>query len=71
MVSDGEVAALVEVARSAGTDLSRDKQSLLPGLIERGYVAPASGGDGIHPRYRLTASGQAILDERGVGANES
>lgn len=70
-MNDSEVAALVEVARSAGTGLSRDGLALLGDLIARGYVAQTADQDGGNPRHKVTPAGQAVLDERGVGANES
>ncbi len=71
MDDDQKIAALCEVARSAGTDLSATNKALLPDLIASGHVAPADTPDNAHPRYKLTPAGQAVLDERGVGANES
>jgi hypothetical protein len=60
MITDHQISTLCDVARSAGTDLSADKLASLEGLIASGYVAAAE-----------TPAGQAVLDERGVGANES
>lgn len=71
MASDGEVAAMVEIARSAGAGLSRDGRALIGGLIARGYVAETVDPTGGNPRLKVTAAGQSVLDERGVGANES
>lgn len=71
MANDSEVAAMVEIARSAGSGLSRDGRALIGDLISRGYVSETDDRDGDNPRYKITAAGQAILDERGVGANES
>lgn len=70
MLSDTEVAALVEIARSAGAGLSREGRALVDDLKARGYVAETErNGDNV--RLKITPAGQAVLDERGVGANES
>lgn len=71
MDDDQKIAMLCDVAKSAGTDLSATNKALLPGLIASGHVAPADTPDHVHPRYKLTPAGQAVLDARGVGANES
>ena len=70
MVSDTEIAALVEIARSAGAGLSREGRALVGDLMARGYVAETDrSGDIV--RLKVTPAGQSVLDERGVGANES
>lgn len=70
-MNDSEVAAMVEVARSAGAGLSRDGRALIGGLIAQGFVAETADADGGNPRLKVTPAGQSVLDERGVGANES
>ncbi len=69
--SDADISVMVDVARSAGTMLSADKQARLSDLIAAGLIEPAKSNDGEGERYKLTPQGQAVLDERGVGANES
>jgi hypothetical protein len=69
-ITDSDVSVLVDVARSAGTMLTDDKQARLTQLIEVGLVAPAAPDAG-SARYQLTPKGQSVLDDRGVGANES
>lgn len=69
--SDDDISVMVDVARAAGTMLSDDKQRRLPGLVAAGLVEPTASNDGEGDRYKLTPQGQAVLDERGVGANES
>ena len=71
MATDSEVAAMVEIARSAGSGLSRDGRALVGQLIEQGYVAETADSDGGNPRLKVTPAGQSVLDERGVGANKS
>lgn len=68
-MTDAHIATLVDVARSAGADVPDSRKLALSELVEAGYVSLA---DGLPvPRYKLTRSGHAVLDERGVGANES
>jgi hypothetical protein len=69
--SDSDISVMVDIARSAGTMLSGDKQTRLPALLEAGLIEAAASKDGEGDRYKLTPQGQAVLDERGVGANES
>ena len=69
--SDSDVSIMVDVARAAGTTLSDDKLRRLPALVEAGLVEAATSNDGEGDRYKLTPQGQAVLDARGVGANES
>lgn len=69
--SDSDVSIMVDVARAAGTTLSDDKRRRLPALVEAGLVEAATSNDGEGDRYKLTPQGQAVLDARGVGANES
>ena len=70
-ISDDDISVLVDIARAAGTDLSDDKRARLPALLDRGLVASASSGMAEGDRYMLTSAGQAVLDARGVGANEA
>lgn len=68
MPTDQQISILVDVARLGGADLPPQRLNGLLDLAAQGYVRAKPGsGD----RYELTAKGQAALDERGVGANES
>jgi hypothetical protein len=67
MLTDHQISILVDIASSGGAALPPERLSDLVDLIAAGYVE----GDEGNNLYRLTAKGQAVLDERGVGANES
>ena len=69
--NDSDISVMVDVARSAGTMLSDEKRMKLPALVEAGLIEAATSNDGEGDRYKLTPQGQAVLDARGVGANES
>ena len=69
--TDDDISAMVDIARSAGTMLSADKQKLLPHLVSTGLIEAAASTDSDGERYRLTPLGQSVLDQRGVGANEA
>ena len=69
--SDTDISVMVDVARAAGVTLSGDQRMRLSGLVEAGLVEAATSNDGEGDHYKLTPQGQAILDSRGVGANES
>lgn len=62
MPNDNQIAAMVEIAQSAGSALTK-KRNRCPdqgGLVERSLE-----------KYGLTPAGQKVLDDRGVGANEA
>jgi hypothetical protein len=70
--SDDGISSMVDIARLSGQNLNpaqhRELDRLLAdGLIEK--VAPASNR--APAKYALAAKGQKILDDRGVGADES
>lgn len=71
MIDDTEIAVMVDIARSAGADLTGDKSTVVDGLIAKGLVAEKDSAVTAKARYRITPQGQALLDDRGVGANES
>ena len=56
------------IASLGGAGLEPERLTDLVDLIAAGYV---EGEEGAHDLYKLTAKGQGVLDERGVGANES
>jgi hypothetical protein len=69
---DSGISALVDIARTAGLDLNADQRLELERLISDGLVAelaaePSSG----RPKFKVTGKGQRLLDDRGIGANES
>ena len=71
-ISDIGIAVMCDIARMSGLDLDDDKQAVLDGLIADGLVEisktarPTEG-----TKFAITRKGQQMLDERGVGANES
>ncbi len=69
---DAAVAVMVEVARTEGRDLSPAQRLQLERLLGEGLVELAGPGEdrGVS-RYKLSRRGQQLLDDRGVGANES
>jgi hypothetical protein len=69
MLTDQQIATLVEVATSGGDGLRPERLVDLKELIAAGYAE--KGKDAPAERYKLTAKGQKLLSERGVGANES
>jgi len=71
-VSDTGIAVMCDIARASGLDLDADKQKVLDGLIADGLVEvskAAKTSEGT--KFAVTPKGQRLLDERGVGANES
>jgi hypothetical protein len=70
--NDTGISALVEIARTAGLNLN-DRQRrevdrlIADGLVARLAVEPLSG----RAKYEVTSKGQGLLDDRGIGANES
>jgi len=69
---DAGVSVLVDIARAHGLDLNPGQRQQLDRLISQGLIAvlpsePSSG----RAKYRVTRKGQSLLDERGIGANES
>jgi hypothetical protein len=62
------ISILVEVAHSAGIGLNAAQLRAIPEMIAAKLIAPT--GDDVGP-FKITPLGQTILDEQGVGANES
>jgi predicted transcriptional regulator len=67
MPTDQQISILTDVASNGGSGLSPEKLSDLLDLVASGYVE----SEGDSERYKLTAKGQGVLAERGVGVNES
>jgi hypothetical protein len=65
MPNDNQIAAMVEIAQSAGSALSEQQKSEIDALIKAGLVERSL------EKYGLTPAGQKVLDDRGVGANEA
>ncbi|MDB5618817.1 hypothetical protein [Tardiphaga sp.] len=71
-ISDTGIAVMCDIARASGLDLDDNKKSELDRLIADGFVEvsrPANPNEGI--KFAITPKGQRLLDDRGVGANES
>ena len=71
-ISDSGIAVMCDIARMSGLDLDPDKQAVLDRLIADGLVEvskPAKPTE--DTKFAITRKGQQLLDERGVGANES
>jgi hypothetical protein len=69
---DRDLSVLVDIARSAGSDLNPAQRAKLDALLAAGLIEVVAQAEAAKPtRYRLTRQGQHVLDERGIGANES
>jgi hypothetical protein len=69
---DQGLSVLVDIARNGGTDLNSAQRSKLDALLAAGLIEVVSPADTLEPsRYAVTRQGQSLLDERGIGANES
>jgi hypothetical protein len=71
-ISDTGIAVMCDIARASGLDLNADKQAVLDRLIAGGLVEiskSAKPNEGA--KFAITRTGQRLLDDRGVGANES
>lgn len=71
-ISNTGIAVMCDIARASGLDLNDDKQAVLDQLIAAGLVEvtrtarPTEGA-----KFAVTSKGQRLLDDRGVGVNES
>jgi predicted transcriptional regulator len=71
-ISDTGIAVMCDIARASGLDLDDDKQAVLDRLIADGLVAKSSAAKPAEAaKFEVTPKGQRMLDERGVGVNES
>jgi hypothetical protein len=69
---DRGISVLVDIARNAGTDLNPAQRLKLDALLAAGLIEVVAPADALEPtRYAVTRQGQHLLDERGIGANES
>jgi hypothetical protein len=67
MLTDRQIALMCDVAHNGAADIHPEHLNEMLDLIADDYV---EGDDGSNGRYRLTAKGQQLLDDRGVGANK-
>jgi predicted transcriptional regulator len=71
-ISDTGIAVMCDIARASGLDLDNDKQVVLNQLIADGLVSESSAAKATEAtKFAVTPKGQRLLDERGVGVNES
>lgn len=68
MPTDQQIAVMCDIARSGGADMRKERLPDVLALVASDYIARI---DDSVERYALTDKGQALLDERGVGVNES
>lgn len=68
MCTNQQVSIMCDIARTGGIDLRAEHFSDVLDLIALNCV---EADDGSETRFKLTTEGQALLDERGVGLNES
>jgi hypothetical protein len=70
--SDEGISAMVDIARMSGLDLNFEQRSALDHLVSCGWIEKiAVAGESGPARYAVTFKGQKMLDDRGVGVNES
>jgi hypothetical protein len=70
--SDHGISAMVDIARLSGQNLNPEQRRQLDRLLADGLIEQIAAGANRAPaKYAVTAKGQKILDDRGVGANES
>jgi hypothetical protein len=65
MPTDQQISVLVDIASNRGAGLAPDRLLDLMELVAADYV---EGDDNL---YKLTAKGENLLADRGVGANEA
>lgn len=71
-LDDEAISVLVDIARTSGLDLNASQRLELSHLVSEDLVSVlAPEGPSGRARYKVTAKGQRLLDERGIGANES
>ena len=72
MPSDEGISAMVDIAGMSGQRLNPRQRSELDSLLAQGLIRKMAAADRSEPaQYALTPKGQKLLDDRGVGANES
>jgi hypothetical protein len=70
--SDAGISAMVDIAGTSGRHLNPGQRAELDNLLAYGLIEQIASADRGEPaRYALTRKGQKVLDDRGVGANES
>ena len=70
--SDEGISAMVDILGMSGLHLNPGQRRELDGLIAQGLIVKITPDDqGESARYAVTAKGQKLLADRGVGVNES
>jgi hypothetical protein len=69
-ISDAGIAVMCDIARLAGADIAPDQRAELDRLVADGFVEPKPDSPD-RAAYAITPKGQRVLDDRGVGVNES
>jgi hypothetical protein len=70
--SDTAISAMVDIAGTSGQHLNPSQRAELDSLLAQGLIKKMAAADRSGAaQYALTPKGQKILDDRGVGANES
>jgi hypothetical protein len=70
--SDDGISAMVDIAQMSGQNLNPGQRLQLDRLVADGLIentVAAEGGEAA--QYAVTAKGQKVLDDRGVGVNEA
>jgi hypothetical protein len=62
-----QISLLFEVGEEEAFSYSGDKKRDFEHLLATGYVERSTGG----PKYKLTAKGEHVIEERGGGINEA
>ena len=70
-VSDAGISAMVDIAGASGKRLNPSQTAELDSLLAQGLIENIAPAGSELARYALTRKGQKLLDDRGVGANES
>jgi hypothetical protein len=70
--SDEGISAMVDIVRTSGQNLNPEQRLPLDRLVADGLIEnTAAAKRGEAAKYAVTPKGQKMLDDRGVGANES
>jgi hypothetical protein len=69
---DDGISAMVDIARMSGQNLNPEQHRELDRLLADGLIEKIAAASHRAPaKYAVTVKGQKILDDRGVGVNES
>ncbi|MBY0383001.1 MAG: hypothetical protein K2W78_13905 [Xanthobacteraceae bacterium] len=72
IISDDELALMVDIAQNSPIKMTPQKQEWLSRLLSKHLIEPRTEGDELGSgAYSLTKAGEKKLADLGVGANES